>query len=106
METPPAAAPAEPTQEERLQEQLAAQLQLPGLDTSAPAPRAPALQHAKVPTTLSTSHVPLARAVSRFEQLITVQPVVSHIWAGLYLHDHTSCYVVKDFFVFLLEKWF
>lgn len=47
-ETPPAVAAAEPTQEERLQEQLAAQLQLPGLDTSAPPPRPPALQHAKV----------------------------------------------------------
>ncbi|CAK1541961.1 unnamed protein product [Leptosia nina] len=39
----------EPTQEERLQEQLAAQLQLPGLDTRAPAAApAPQLQHAKV----------------------------------------------------------
>ncbi|XP_072932395.1 major facilitator superfamily domain-containing protein 6 [Epargyreus clarus] len=48
-ETPPAPAPpAEPSHEERLQEQLAAQLQLPGLDTSAPAPRQPALEHAKV----------------------------------------------------------
>ncbi|XP_034828996.1 major facilitator superfamily domain-containing protein 6 [Maniola hyperantus] len=44
----PAPAPAEPSQEERLQRQLAEQLQLPGLDTGAPAPRAPPLEHAKV----------------------------------------------------------
>ncbi|XP_041979686.1 major facilitator superfamily domain-containing protein 6 [Aricia agestis] len=41
-------APAEPTQEERLQQQLAEQLQLPGLDTGAPPPPKPALEHAKV----------------------------------------------------------
>ncbi|CAG5002880.1 unnamed protein product [Parnassius apollo] len=41
------AAPTSPTQEEKLQQQLAEQLQLPGLDTSAPA-RAPTLEHAKV----------------------------------------------------------
>ncbi|KAG6460246.1 hypothetical protein O3G_MSEX011857 [Manduca sexta] len=40
--------PAEPTHEEKLQQQLAQQLQLPGLDTSAPAPRQPDLEHAKV----------------------------------------------------------
>lgn len=41
--------PSEPTHEEKLQQQLAEQLQLPGLDTSAPVPRAqPALEHAKV----------------------------------------------------------
>lgn len=47
MEATPAA-PAEPTHEEKLQQQLAEQLQLPGLDTSAPAPRQPALEQAKV----------------------------------------------------------
>lgn len=47
-----APAPTEPTHEERMQQQLAEQLQLPGLDTSAPqsAPQPP-LEHAKVPTT-------------------------------------------------------
>lgn len=39
---------AEPTHEEKLQQQLAEQLQLPGLDTSAPQRPQPALQHAKV----------------------------------------------------------
>ncbi|XP_050678637.1 major facilitator superfamily domain-containing protein 6 [Leptidea sinapis] len=48
IETPPELTATEPTQEERLQEQLATQLQLPGLDTSAPAPKQPPLQHAKV----------------------------------------------------------
>ncbi|XP_038214224.1 major facilitator superfamily domain-containing protein 6-A [Zerene cesonia] len=48
IETPAEPATVEPTQEERLQEQLAAQLQLPGLDTSAPPPQQPPLQHAKV----------------------------------------------------------
>ncbi|XP_026319085.1 major facilitator superfamily domain-containing protein 6 isoform X2 [Hyposmocoma kahamanoa] len=49
----PLTLPAEPTHEEKLQQQLAEQLQLPGLDTSAPtvtrapAPQ-PALEHAKV----------------------------------------------------------
>ncbi|KAL0879833.1 hypothetical protein ABMA27_002373 [Loxostege sticticalis] len=42
------APPAEPTQEEKLQQQLAEQLQLPGLDTSAPQRPQPALEHAKV----------------------------------------------------------
>ncbi|XP_059045622.1 major facilitator superfamily domain-containing protein 6 [Achroia grisella] len=42
------AAPSEPTHEEKLQQQLAEQLQLPGLDTSAPQARQPPLQHAKV----------------------------------------------------------
>ncbi|XP_075975482.1 major facilitator superfamily domain-containing protein 6 jef [Anticarsia gemmatalis] len=43
------AAPAEPTHEEKLQQQLAEQLQLPGLDTGAPPrPAAPPLEHAKV----------------------------------------------------------
>lgn len=41
-------APAEPTHEEKLQQQLAEQLQLPGLDTSAPLPRQPVLEQAKV----------------------------------------------------------
>ncbi|XP_032516321.2 major facilitator superfamily domain-containing protein 6-A [Danaus plexippus] len=45
LEPPP---PAEPSHEERMQQQLAEQLQLPGLDTSAPAPRQPPLEHAKV----------------------------------------------------------
>ncbi|XP_045498894.1 major facilitator superfamily domain-containing protein 6-A [Colias croceus] len=48
IETPAEPASVEPTQEERLQEQLAAQLQLPGLDTSAPPTKQPPLQHAKV----------------------------------------------------------
>ncbi|CAH0720301.1 unnamed protein product, partial [Brenthis ino] len=48
IETPPAPVSTEPTHEERLQQQLAEQLQLPGLDTSAPAPRQPAIEHAKV----------------------------------------------------------
>lgn len=42
---------AEQTREEKLQQQLAEQLQLPGLDTSAPpapAPAQPPLEHAKV----------------------------------------------------------
>ena len=44
-----APAPAEPTREEKMQQQLAEQLQLPSLDTSAPAPRpAPAMQQTKV----------------------------------------------------------
>ncbi|XP_023936157.1 major facilitator superfamily domain-containing protein 6 [Bicyclus anynana] len=42
---PPPAAPASPTREERLQRQLAEQLQLPGLDTGAPPPP---LEHAEV----------------------------------------------------------
>lgn len=41
------AAPTSPTREEKLQQQLAEQLQLPGLDTSAPA-RPPTLEQAKV----------------------------------------------------------
>lgn len=48
VEAAPPAAPAEPTHEEKLQQQLAEQLQLPGLDTSAPAPRQPVLEQAKV----------------------------------------------------------
>lgn len=45
----PAPAPASPTREERLQQQLAEQLQLPGLDTGArAAPAQPALAQAKV----------------------------------------------------------
>lgn len=59
----PMTLPAEPTHEEKLQQQLAEQLQLPGLDTSAPAvTRAPApqpaLEHAKVqppPSTAATA---------------------------------------------------
>lgn len=45
-EAPPP--PTEPTHEEKMQQQLAEQLQLPGLDTSAPLPRQPPMQHAKV----------------------------------------------------------
>ncbi|XP_049872352.1 major facilitator superfamily domain-containing protein 6-A [Pectinophora gossypiella] len=49
VEAPAPAAPSSPTHEEKLQQQLAEQLQLPGLDTSAPAPRPqPALHPAKV----------------------------------------------------------
>ncbi|XP_013139347.1 PREDICTED: major facilitator superfamily domain-containing protein 6-A [Papilio polytes] len=42
------AAPQSPTREEKLQQQLAEQLQLPGLDTSAPARPQPPLEQAKV----------------------------------------------------------
>ncbi|KAM3960107.1 major facilitator superfamily domain-containing protein 6 jef [Aphomia sociella] len=45
-EAPPLS--SEPTHEEKMQQQLAEQLQLPGLDTSAPQQRQPPLQHAKV----------------------------------------------------------
>ncbi|XP_053604550.1 major facilitator superfamily domain-containing protein 6 [Plodia interpunctella] len=44
----PTVAPSEPTHEEKLQQQLAEQLQLPGLDTSAPPLPQPPVQHAKV----------------------------------------------------------
>ncbi|KAI8421357.1 hypothetical protein MSG28_009442 [Choristoneura fumiferana] len=45
----PAAAPSSPTREEKLQQQLAEQLQLPGLDTGAPrGPAQPPLEQAKV----------------------------------------------------------
>lgn len=46
------AAPQSPTREEKLQQQLAEQLQLPGLDTSAPARPQPPLEQAKVYQTL------------------------------------------------------
>ncbi|KAJ2950839.1 hypothetical protein O0L34_g5182 [Tuta absoluta] len=49
MEAAPPPPPSEPTHEEKMQQQLAEQLQLPGLDTSAPLPKPqPALHPAKV----------------------------------------------------------
>lgn len=49
VEVAPPPPPAEPSREERLQQQLAEQLQLPGLDTgAAPRPAAAPLEHAEV----------------------------------------------------------